>query len=42
VFLVWLYVAGLVVLIGLEINAMLAHIAEEHQHANVSEPPEDS
>ncbi len=42
VLLVWLYVAGLVVLIGLEINAMLAHIAQEHQHANVFESPEDS
>ena len=43
VLLVWLYVAGLVVLIGLEMNAVLVHIAaEEQQPANVTEPQEDS
>jgi membrane protein len=43
VFLVWLYVAGLVVLIGLEINAMLAHMAEEHSlptSSNLQKPLE--
>ena len=42
VFLVWLYVAGLVVLVGSEVNAMLAHMAQERRHATVTEPPEDS
>lgn len=40
VLLVWLYVAGLVVLIGLEMNAVLAQLAEERQDTSVVEPPE--
>ena len=41
VLLIWLYAAGLVVLIGLEINAVLAYMAEERRQANIVEPPED-
>lgn len=41
VLLVWLYAAGLVVLIGLEINGVLAYITEERQQANIVEPPGD-
>ena len=41
VLLVWLYAAGFVVLIGLEINGVLAYMAEERQQANIVELPGD-
>lgn len=42
VLLVWLYVAGLVMLVGLEMNAVLARMAEERQDADVVGPREGS
>lgn len=41
VLLVWLYVTGLVVLIGLEINAVLARLAEERLGIKIIKPPND-
>ena len=37
VLLIWLYVVGLVVLAGIEINAQLARMAE-HKDAEITEP----
>lgn len=42
VLLVWLYVAGLVVLVGLEINAVLAYTVEERRNISVVRCPEGS
>ena len=35
VFMLWLYVTGLMVLVGLEINAVLARVAEERKGIEV-------
>lgn len=43
VLLTWLYVIGLVVLIGIQMNAVLAQMAEEHEDIEIGESPnEDS
>jgi membrane protein len=43
VLLTWLYVIGLVVLIGIQMNAVLAQLAEEHEAIEIGESPrEDS
>jgi membrane protein len=41
VLLTWLYVIGLVVLIGIQMNAVLAQMAEEHQDIDIGESPRD-
>jgi membrane protein len=41
VLLTWLYVIGLVVLIGIQMNAVLAQMAEEHQDIKIGESPKD-
>jgi membrane protein len=41
VLLTWLYVIGLVVLIGIQMNAVLAHMAEEHEDLEIGEFPKD-
>jgi membrane protein len=41
VLLIWLFVIGLVVLAGIEINAQLARMVEEHKGTQISEPPKD-
>jgi membrane protein len=41
VLLLWLFVIGLVVLAGIEINAVLARMAEEHKCARIIEPPKE-
>jgi membrane protein len=42
VLLIWLYVIGLVVLAGIEINAQLARMAEEHKDVEIIEPPKEN
>ena len=42
VLLIWLFVIGLVVLAGIEINAQLAHMAEEYLDAEIIEPPKEN
>ncbi|MDQ5827047.1 MAG: YihY/virulence factor BrkB family protein [Chloroflexota bacterium] len=42
VLLIWLYVIGLVVLIGIQINAVLARMAEEHEGTVIVEPPKEA
>ena len=42
VLLIWLYVIGLVVLIGIQINAVLARMAEEHEGTAIVEPPKEA
>ena len=42
VLLIWLFVVGLVVLAGLEINAQLVRMAEEHKDAQIIEPPREN
>jgi membrane protein len=42
VLLTWLYVIGLVVLIGIQMNAVLAQMAEEHQDIKIGESPKDN
>jgi membrane protein len=39
VLLTWLYVIGLVVLIGIQMNAVLAQMAEEHEDIEIGESP---
>lgn len=39
VLLIWLFIIGLVVLAGVEINAVLARMAEEHRGAEIVRPP---
>ncbi len=39
VLLIWLFVIGLVVLAGIEINAQLARMAEEPKGIQIIEPP---
>src|SRR3712207_2471171 len=41
VLLIWLYVIGLVVLIGIQTNAVLARIAEEHEGTAIVQPPKE-
>lgn len=41
VLLIWLYVIGLVVLVGLEMNAVLVRLAEERLGADIVRPPEE-
>jgi membrane protein len=41
VLLLWLFVVGLVVLAGIEINAQLARMAEEHKGTQIIEPPKE-
>jgi membrane protein len=41
VLLIWLFVIGLVVLAGIEINAQLAQMAEEHEDIEIGESPKD-
>jgi membrane protein len=41
VLLIWLFVVGLVVLAGIEINAQLARMAEELKDAEIIEPPKE-
>ena len=41
VLLIWLYVIGLVVLIGIQINAVLVRMAEEHEGTVIVEPPKE-
>ena len=41
VLLTWLYVIGLVVLIGIQMNAVLAHMAEAHEDIEIGEFPKD-
>ena len=38
VLMLWLYVTGLMVLIGAEINAVLARMAEERKDAEIIQP----
>ena len=40
VLLLWLFIVGLVVLAGIEINAQLVRMAEEQRSAQIVEPPE--
>ena len=42
VLLLWLFVVGLVVLAGIEINAQLARMAEEHKGAEIVQPPREA
>jgi membrane protein len=42
VLLIWLFVIGLVVLAGIEINAQLARMAEENKGAEIIEPPKEN
>jgi membrane protein len=42
VLLTWLYVIGLVVLIGIQINAVLAQMAEEHEDIEIGESTKDN
>ena len=41
VLLIWLYVIGLVVLIGIQINVVCARMAEEHEGAVIVGPPKE-
>ena len=41
VLLIWLFVIGLVVLAGIEINAQLARMAEEYEGAEIVQPPKE-
>jgi membrane protein len=41
VLLTWLYVVGLVVLIGIQMNAVLAQMAEEHENREIVQSPKD-
>ncbi len=41
VLLTWLYVIGLVVLIGIQMNAVLAQMAEEHEDIETGESPKE-
>ena len=41
VLLTWLYVIGLVVLIGIQMNAVLAQLAEEHEAIEIGESPKE-
>jgi membrane protein len=41
VLLTWLYVLGLVVLIGIQMNAVLAQMAEEHEDLEIGESPKE-
>jgi membrane protein len=41
VLLTWLYVIGLVVLIGIQMNAVLAQMAEEHEDIEIVESPKE-
>jgi membrane protein len=41
VLLIWLFIVGLVVLAGIEINAQLARMAEEHEGAVIVQPPKE-
>jgi membrane protein len=41
VLLTWLYVIGLVVLIGIQMNAVLAQMAEEHEDIEIGESPKE-
>ncbi len=41
VLLTWLYVIGLVVLIGIQMNAVLAQMAEEHEDTEIDELPKE-
>ena len=42
VLLLWLFIVGLVVLAGIEINAQLVRMAEEHRSDQIVEPPEEN
>ncbi len=42
VLLTWLYVIGLVVLIGMQVNAVLAQMAQEHEDIEIGEAPTDN
>jgi len=42
VLLLWLFIVGLVVLAGIEINAQLVRMAEEHRSAQIVEPPQEN
>jgi membrane protein len=42
VLLIWLFVIGLVVLAGIEINAQLARMAEERKGTQIIEPPKEN
>jgi uncharacterized BrkB/YihY/UPF0761 family membrane protein len=39
VFMLWLYVTGLMVLLGLEINAVVARMAEERKGVELVQTP---
>jgi membrane protein len=41
VLLTWLYVIGLVVLIGIQMNAVLTQMAQEHEDVEISESPKE-
>jgi membrane protein len=41
VLLTWLYVIGLVVLIGIQMNAVLTQITREHENVEISESPKE-
>ena len=41
VLLTWLYVIGLVVLVGIQLNAVLRQMAEEHEDIEMGEAPKD-
>jgi membrane protein len=41
VLLTWLYMIGLVVLIGIQMNAVLAQMAEEHEDIEIGESPKE-